>query len=360
MDIIKHNAFLEYRMSFERIRRATYIVALIIGVTLVAYVFMKHVFFVILPFLIAWFVAFLMRPLSVHLSARLKIKPNIVRLFLTVGVIAVLIGLSALGVWLISRELKSLIERLGEGGAVEDFITRLTSSGGLISRIFGDFSEYVSDVVYNITMSLLSSLGGALSTVVSLVPKALLFILITVISCIYFALDLERINYTAKKLLPQRIFTAAVRLKDGFLKIFAKYIRSYILLMLITFGEMVAGLFILRAPYPILLAAVIAVLDLLPVIGVGTVLLPWAVWCFISGNTPLGIGLSVLFVFHSVLREILEPKILGKNLGVHPILTLIILYVGYSVFGFMGLLLVPVLTVLLNIALGEDDSSKVA
>lgn len=346
-------------MNFERIRRAAYVVALIIGVTLVAYVFMKHVFFVILPFLTAWFVAFLMRPLSMYLAPRMKIKPNIIRLFLTVGVTVALIALVSLGVWMISREVKSLITKLGEGGAVEDFIARFTSSDGLLGRLFGEFSDYVADGIYNITMSLLSSLGGALSSIVSLVPKVLLFVLITVISCIYFALDLERINYSVKKLLPKRIFETAVKLKDGFLKIFARYIRSYMLLMLITFAEMVAGFFILRAPYPILVAIVVAVLDLLPVIGVGTVLLPWAVWCFMLGNNALGVGLCVLFVFHSILREILEPKILGKNLGVHPILTLIILYVGYSVFGFMGLFLVPVLTVLVNIALGEDNSAEV-
>jgi len=346
-------------MNFERIRRAAYVVALIIGVTLVAYVFMKHVFFVILPFLSAWFVAFLMRPASMYLAPRMKIKPSIIRLFLTVGVTVALIALTSLGVWMISREVKSLITKLGEGGAVEDFITRFTMSGGLLGRLFGEFSDYVADGIYNIAMSLLSSLGGALSSIVSLVPKVLLFVLITVISCIYFALDLERINYTVKRLLPKRVFEMAVKLKDGFLKIFSRYIRSYILLMLITFAEMVAGLFILRAPYPILVAMVIAVLDLLPVIGVGTVLLPWAVWCFVVGNNALGVGLSVLFVFHSILREILEPKILGKNLGVHPILTLIILYVGYSVFGFMGLFLVPVLTVLVNIALGEDNSAEI-
>lgn len=347
-------------MNFEKIRRAAYTVLLIIGLTLISYVFMKHVFFVVLPFLIAWFVAFALRPISVYLAPKMRIRANIIRLFLTLAITAVIIILASVSIWLISRELKSLVERLRDGGVIEEFISAFTSKDGILIRIFGDFSERVADLAYGIVTSALTSFGGAISSVVSLVPRALLFILITVISSIYFSLDLERINAAVKKLLPHRAFEVAVKIKDGFLNIFVRYIRSYLLLMGITFIEMVAGLFILHAPYPILLAMVIAVLDLLPVIGVGTVLLPWAVWCLISGESALGIGLCVLFIVHTVLREILEPKILGKNLGVHPILTLIILYVGYSVFGFIGLFLVPVLTVLVNIALGKEDSAEVA
>ena len=346
-------------MNFEKIRRATYTVLLIIGLTLISYVFMKHVFFVVLPFLIAWFVAFALRPVSMHLAPVMRIRPNIIRLFLTLAITAVIITLASISIWLISREVKSLVARLSNGGVLEDFISAFTSSDGVLNRIFGDFSERVADLAYNIVTSALSSFGGVISSIVSLVPRALLFILITIISAIYFSLDLERINSAVKKLLPKRAFETAVKIKDGFLNIFVRYIRSYLLLMGITFVEMVIGLFILHAPYPILLAIVIAVLDLLPVIGVGTVLLPWAVWCFISGNSALGIGLSVLFVVHTILREILEPKILGKNLGVHPILTLIILYVGYSVFGFMGLFLVPVLTVLVNIALDKENTTEI-
>ena len=129
--------------------------------------------------------------------------------------------------------------------------------------------------------------------------------------------------------------------------------RSYLLILVITFFEMLVGLFLLRAPYPFVMALLIATLDLLPVLGVGSVLIPWGVWSFVVGKTPFGIGLFVLFVFHTVLRQIIEPKIVGKNLGVHPLLTLLFLYVGYSVFGIIGLLLVPVFTVLAQVVVKE-------
>ena len=129
--------------------------------------------------------------------------------------------------------------------------------------------------------------------------------------------------------------------------------------MLITFAVMLVGLVILRQPYALLLALIIAVLDLLPVIGVGTVLVPWSVYELVLGDTGVGIGLLILFAVHTFIRQFAEPKIVGKNLGVHPIVTLSLLYVGYSLFGFVGLLLVPIATVLIEVTVGKKDSAKV-
>ncbi|MBO5879672.1 MAG: AI-2E family transporter, partial [Clostridia bacterium] len=98
---------------------------------------------------------------------------------------------------------------------------------------------------------------------------------------------------------------------------------------------------------------VVAVLDLLPLIGVGTVLVPWSIFEFVLGNTGRGIGLIVLLVAHELIRQFAEPRIIGKNLGVHPIISLILLYVGYGAFGFFGILLVPLFAIVLNILLNK-------
>lgn len=348
-------------MNYEKIRKYADLVVLIIGAALLAYLFFKRVFIYILPFLIGWFIAFAMRPLASRIAPKLKIKPRAARLILTVLLYLVLLGLLSLGVWLLSREVWGLLAGLGEGdSSIREFISGLTGSGGFFGRLFGDFGDYVADALYRVAMSMLSTLGSALSTVVSAVPKALFFLLISVIASAYFALGLEEINAAVKRLLPRRAFEILVKLKDGFFGAFLKYLRSYLLLLVITFLEMLAGLFLIRAPYPLIMAIVIAVLDLLPVIGVGAVLIPWGVWSFFAGRTAFGVGVLVLFVAHTVFRQIIEPKIVGKNLGVHPLMTLVFIYVGYSVFGIVGLLLVPILTVLVNIAFGKKDSAEVA
>ena len=347
-------------MSFENLKKWTYTVVFILGVTLALYLFIKHVFLAVLPFLIGWFVAFAIRPIAAYLSPRVKIRVGIIRVILTALSVLAITALISLGVWALSREVWGLITRLGEDdGELYGIISSFLDPAGILGRIFGELGEYVADGIYKLAISLISALAGGISSLAMLVPKGLLFILVSVIASIYFSLDLERINRAVKSLLPKGAYSVAVKLKDGFLSAFTRYVRSYIILLVITFFEMLLGLALLRAPYPLIMAGVIAVLDLLPVIGVGTVLIPWGVWALFSGNAGLGIGVLVLFAVHTVLRQMLEPRIVGKNLGVHPLLTLVFIYSGYSLFGFVGLILVPVFTVLVNTAFGKEDTAEV-
>ena len=347
-------------MNYDKIRRYADLVVLIIGLLLLSYLFFKHIIIYLLPFLVGWFIAFLLRPLAVRVSDRIHIPARVVRLILAVLLYLALFGLVTLGVWLLSREVWELLAGIGEGdNSLEEFISGLMGSGGFFGRLFGDLGDYVGDALYRVALSMLSTLGSVLSSVVYAVPRALLFLLVSVIASGYFAYGLEEINAAVKRLLPKGIFAYLVKLKDGFFGAFLKYMRSYLLLLLITFVEMVVGLMLIRAPYPLLMAMLIAVLDLLPVLGVGIVLVPWGIWSLVIGNTGFGIGLLVLFAAHTVFRQVIEPKIVGKNLGVHPILTLVFLYVGYSIFGFVGLLLVPIFTVLVNVAFGEKDATEV-
>ena len=352
--------FPEYMMNYEKIKRYADLVVLVIGLLLLFYLFFKYILIYTLPFFIGWFLAFAVRRPSAYISSKLRLKPKLVRLVLTVLIFAALFGIAALSVWLLSREVWELLAGIGSGdSSFDEFLYGLTSPDGFFAGLFGNFTSYVADALYGVFTSMLNSLGSFISAAVSFIPRSLLFIVITVIASAYFAVGLEDVNRAVKSILPGRVSEVLVKVKDGFLSTLFKYLRSYLLLLLITFGEMLVGLFLLRAPYPLVMAIVIAFLDLLPVIGVGFVLIPWSVWSFVIGRTPFGIGLLVLFGFHTVLRQVIEPKIVGKNLGIHPLLTLIFIYVGYSVFGFIGIILVPIFTVLINITLGKKDAAEV-
>ena len=345
-------------MNHEKIRKYTDLVVLVIGAGFLSYLFFKHVLLYLLPFLIGWFIAFAVRPLAARLAPTLRIKPKVLRLLMTVTLYLALLGTASVGVWLLSREVWGLLAHLGEGASsLEEFISGLMGTNGFFGRLFGDFGDYVADALYRVAMSMLSVLGSGLSSVISAVPKVLFFLLISVIASAYFAIGLEEINAAVKRVIPKPVFDVSVKLKDGVLDALFKYMRSYLLLLAITFAEMLTGLFLIRAPYPVIMAMVIALLDLLPVLGVGAVLIPWGIWSLLIGKGAFGIGLLVLFVAHTVFRQVIEPKIVGKNLGVHPLLTLVFIYVGYSVFGIVGLLLVPIFTVLVDIAL-ENKKQK--
>ena len=187
----------------------------------------------------------------------------------------------------------------------------------------------------------------------------MIFLLTAVISAIYFSLDLDGINSKVKRALPEKLAERLVNFKNKFLITAFRYMRSYLIIMLIVFVILLVGFFILKVKYAILLAVIFALFDMLPVIGIGAFMIPWAIFELSFGNPGLGVGLLVLFFVAIITKNLAEPKILGKNLGIHPILTLVLLYASYSLFGIFGLLLIPFLSVILNIALDKNDSSKI-
>ena len=345
-------------MNEEKIKRIALASAAILGVGILAFLFFKYIFSLTLPFLIAWCIAFVTRPPAKFISKKTHIPERIARLILTLLSTLSVLGLLGVGIRRLSCELIELL-RGENSGAVGDAISGLVGSGGALGEFFGGLGDVLGDAIREMIMSALSALGGVISGWARAVPRVILFVLFTVISSIYFSLDLEVINKAARDLLPQKLSGALIRFKNGFLSVGLKYLRSYLTLMMITFSVMLVGLLVLRSPYALLMAVVIALLDVLPVLGVGTVLIPWSIWSLISGNSFMAIGLIILYATNEIIRRIAEPKIVGHNLGIHPVLTLVLIYMGYSLFGFVGLLLVPISIVILNIILGKNHTADI-
>ena len=120
------------------------------------------------------------------------------------------------------------------------------------------------------------------------------------------------------------------------------WVKTQVKLMGVTFLVLTAGLMILGVDYPVLLGLLISLIDALPVFGSGTVLIPWGLFVLLSGNSFLGVGLLCLYGAASLIRSALEPKMLGKQMGLDPLLTLLALYAGYRFFGILGMILFPI------------------
>lgn len=342
-------------MRSERVRELVNILLAAGLILLFVFLFFKYLFLIILPFLIAWAVAFLTRPLAKAINNRIKLPLGIIRATLAVLIsLAALVAISLI-IWALGAELWRLLSGIGEGEALRELIDEITS-GGILGGIFDSFGEAFGDIIFELIISVAKTLGTALTSVAAAIPRVLIFILMTVIASVYFSLELEWVNGTVARLLPKNVLLWLSRFRRGFFSVGLSYIRAYLFLMLITFTVMLVGLVILRRPYALLLAFIIAALDCLPVIGVGTILLPWSLYELVFGETYVGVGLIVLFVLYEIVRQFAEPRIVGKNLGIHPIITLVLIYVGYSLFGIVGLLLVPVATVLVNIVTDERKS----
>ncbi len=122
-----------------------------------------------------------------------------------------------------------------------------------------------------------------------------------------------------------------------------KCLLSYVLIFFITFLELWAGLALLRVPYAGMIAMVVAVLDILPVLGTGSVLIPWGILAAVNGNWKMAVGILVLYLVITIIRNILEPKLVGQQVGLHPVLTLAGMLLGLQFAGLMGMFGVPLL-----------------
>lgn len=333
-------------MNKEKLKTYAALIIVAFGGSVAVLLFFRYVFTWLLPFLFAWAIAFFMRPFAKRLSALLHIPERALRVVLSLLLLFTVIGVGGVLIWQTVDAVWRFLSDVGESGAIHDFFYAIVNpSFGILGdvEIPPELAERLDSAFNSAVSAMLSSAAELLTRWVGVIPKLFVAIVITVIATVYFAFGLEKINACFKRLLPTAIFDSLVRVKNGFITVGLKYVRSYSVIMLITYALMLVGFLILRISHAPLLALIVAFLDLLPVVGVGTVLLPWSVFAFITGNAPLGIGLAVLFLVNEVVRQLAEPKIIGKNLGVHPLLTLFLIYVGFGLFGFVGMLILPII-----------------
>ena len=317
----------------------------------------------LLPFLAAWLLSLGIRPLAARVSQKTGIPKRPCAAVLLILFLAVLILLVGSLMGRLMRELTQLLSQLLEnGGAVlwvgesvsEPLLRLMDRIGVEVADLshYSKFQEMLNGMLESLGERLVELLSNALPRVagwmLSSLPSVLLAVLITVMAGFYFCMDEETVTTRLFHLLPESAKEKLPRLKRRAGEIFKRYLRVYLILLGLTFLELLVGLLILRVRYALLLAALIALVDLLPILGVGTVLLPWAVVAFFQKNFFLGFGLSVLYLIVLILRQILEPRLVGKSLGLHPLIALFAAYVGWQLLGFWGMALGPVAALLLR------------
>ena len=146
-----------------------------------------------------------------------------------------------------------------------------------------------------------------------------------------------------------------VRAKNLLVPSLSKMGKAYGLIILITFSELVLGLFLLKligiynGGYIFIFALITAIIDIVPILGTGTVLIPWALYCLLDGKISLAIGIFVMYVCITVIRQIIEPKLVSNQLGIPPFATIIAMYVGTQIFGVLGIFILPITLVMVKL-----------
>ncbi len=323
---------------------------IIAGIT---YLIFRYLLNLLLPFVIALLVAWLLRPLS--RLYRKKFHPKLASAMIVVTVLLFYLLLGFLAMLLLVDLLTGMAEYFGKlptlyTQTIEPGLRDLYANA---QNLAARFDPSVADVVNMVLPQVISSVGGAvtnfsvaavgkLTGLVTSLPSALISALIAVIASFFTAVSYDSMKAFLERNLPAKFTETAGYAINSFRSIIRQYGKSYLLVMLITFGELMIGLLIIGVRRAILLAALIAIFDIFPVVGAGAILLPWAAISLIQGKALQALGLFILYVIILTVRQFLEPKVVGKQVGLPPLVTLACMFVGTSLFGVWGLFGLPI------------------
>ena len=334
---------------------------------------------IIAPFLLAYLLSRAVRPLSERLTKRTRLPKSVAAAGLVILTVGLVSALTVAGVRRGIREVSRLAEGLaadteGLTAAVEAVLSRVQSLSAHIPflRRFEDAPFYadlcasvdrmVETGVARLTEAMTARLPDAAMTVAGFVPAAFIFITVTLLACYYFTADDGRLGrgVTAflSRLTPPPLRDRLPPIGRRLRRLGRQYLRACLLLGLLTFCLSFIGLALMRIPYAFIIALLLAVVDLLPLLGTGVILIPWALICLLLGQVKLGIGLLALYGVTTLVRQVLEPKLIGDGLGLHPLLSLFSMYAGLRLFGVWGMILAPLVTAGVRAVLGGGREAE--
>lgn len=311
----------------------------------------------LLPFLIALCLAALLERPVVFLMNRLRLARWVASATCTAALGLLLVSLLGVAAWRLWYETALLLDRLPSllaaipavGSKWEDWVYRFIVAAPV------PMQAYFSDLLNNLAAQSASlptafyglavKWAGAMATAV---PDFFLALFTTAIATYFCSSTRPAILLFLRRQLPRRWRGTA---KQGWARMkrtFGAWLRAQGLLMLITGGELAVGFLVLGVDWFLLLAALVAVVDALPVFGTGTILLPWAAITALGGDWKMAVGLLILYWVVSAVRGLLEPKLVGDRVGLPPLAALVAMYVGFQTFGVGGMIFAPLLAMFLK------------
>lgn len=334
--------------------RAVYY-ALIAGAIFLA---VTYLWKLLLPFLLGFFIAYLLRPVVGFISHHSKIGRRggaivaaivfyslvgLVLWLLWVLILAQLENLSIALPGLYTDTIQPLLQDLNQ--YTTNLVRRISPIVGMgASQAFESMNAALENVFVSASGWLATGITGMLKSI----PMLLLTMVFTILSSVLICVDYHLVVSFVLAQIPQRFHSTLLGIRDFLAITLLKIMKAYLILMIITFAELALGMWLLGVEKFLLLAGVIALLDLLPVLGSGAVLLPWAAWLFLDGKYLTGGGLLILWGLISFVREILEPRIVGDQIGLHPLATLTAMYVGLRLAGLGGIIFAPVICLMVK------------
>lgn len=303
--------------------------------------FLKYALPMILPFAIAYGAAYGVRRFSRFMNSKIKLTEKVWSGIFVLAVSAALFFSVWYGFSYLAVRIREFIPRLAEtvGGSFAENISGFIYDVGKRFGAGEDFALKVYDALGSVAASIAGGkLGGGF---ISALPSFAFGSVLSIIAFFAFVFGDFRISEKMISLFPKSKRDNVRRYIKGAVTGAGKYLKAQSLVVLINAITLSLGFLIIKCRKAVLIAVLVAVLDVLPVLGVGTVLVPWALYCFISGNTFRAWALIVILIAVSVVREVAEARFVGRGAGVHPVYILASVYAGYKICSVVGMILLP-------------------
>ncbi|RHW40725.1 sporulation integral membrane protein YtvI [Neobacillus notoginsengisoli] len=337
----------------------------VIGMVVGAFIAFYYISKVTYPFLIALLIAFLINPLVNFLEKKGKMpRPLavVITLMIIIAVFAALVTLLVAEIVsgatyladVLPHHLNTLI-RYSEGLFASQIIPLYNQITGMFNNLDAGQQETIMTNIQSVGQKIGTTVGnflkgffGNIPLILSWFPNVATVLIFSMLATFFISKDWYRLTAMGGRLMPMKAKTSGRTVFADLKKALFGFIKAQMTLISITTVIILIGLLILRVDYAITIALVAGIVDIIPYLGTGTVFVPWILYEAIAGDMGLAIGLGILYIIVLVQRQIMEPKILSSSIGLDPLATLIALFVGFKLLGFLGLIAGPVTLVIFN------------
>lgn len=311
-----------------------------------------------MPFVIGWCISAIAAPVVNWLEKHFKIVKKLGSALIVVLVIGLIVLVIYLAVSRLVTEVGDLLKNIPD--LYDQLASGLTQIGRSMSGLFARLPEEVRSGFQTMMSNLNEYMGKLISKIgeptvtaagnlAMRLPFFLVSVLVSVISAYFFTVERDEVLSWAKKVMPQAVVKRMTLVMDNLRYAVGGYFKAQFKIMGVVFLILMMGLALLKINYFALIAFLIAFLDFLPFFGTGTAMIPWALYKFLVGDYKTAILLFVLYAITQLVRQVLQPKLVADSMGMNPLVTLLLLYVGYRVSSVLGLILsVPIGMVVIN------------
>lgn len=327
------------------------VVVIVLGCFFVA----PKVMLLFMPFIVGWFLALLANPPVRFFEEKIKIKRKAGSALVIVSVIAgICLFIYAVGNRLV-RELVGLIRIMPEiwHDMEVEFIGFTQKWSKVIDSLPDEIvakAEELGNVIGKEMSVIVGELSvptaGALGNLAQNIPGIIIAVIMCLLSAYFFVAEKDYVSGIIKKIIPPSWMKKCLLLKQTTIDVIVGYLKAQFKIEIWVYLIVAAGLMLLKVRYGYLIAVPIALLDILPVFGTGTILVPWALFKLLSGDYMYALGLLIIWGVGQLVRQIIQPKMIGDSMGMAPIPTLILLYVGYKFAGVVGMIVAVPLGIL--------------